>query len=55
MTALVTPGNLDHARGNDLLARDTAGRLWLYPGNNAGRFGRRRQVGHGWQVMRWIT
>jgi hypothetical protein len=55
MTALATPGNLDRRAGNDLLARDAAGRLWFYPGTNAGRFGPRRQVGHGWQTMRSIT
>jgi len=55
MTALATPGNLDRRAGNDLLARDAAGRLWFYPGTNTGRFGPRRQVGHGWQTMRSIT
>jgi len=35
MTALVSPGNWDRACGNDLLTRDAAGRLWLYPGDNA--------------------
>jgi len=49
MTALVTPGNFDRAGGNDLIARDRAGRLWLYPGNNAGRFGPRRTPGTGYK------
>ena len=47
MTALVTPGNWDRAGGNDLLARDGTGTIWLYPGNNAGSFGARRQIGTG--------
>jgi hypothetical protein len=54
MTALVTPGNWDRAGGNDLLARDAAGALWLYPGDNAGGFGSRRAVGSGWNIMNYI-
>jgi len=30
MSALVTPGNWNRAAGNDLIARDGAGTLWLY-------------------------
>ena len=48
MTALVAPGNWDGAGGNDLIARDASGRLWLYPGGNAGIFGRRVQTGTGY-------
>ena len=48
MTALVTPGNWDRAAGNDLLARDAAGHLLLFPGDNAGGFGKPRQIGWGW-------
>ena len=47
MTALVTPGNWDRAGGNDVIARDGAGTLWLYPGNNAGKLFPRRQIGTG--------
>jgi hypothetical protein len=54
MTALVTPGNWDHAVGNDVLARDAAGRLWLYPGNNASGWLTRRQIGSGWSGMNYI-
>lgn len=35
----------------DLLARDTTGRLWTYPGNGKGAFGTRRLVGGGWNSM----
>jgi FG-GAP-like repeat/WD40-like Beta Propeller Repeat len=35
----------------DLLARDTAGRLWVYPGNGAGGFLSRHQMGTGWSIM----
>jgi len=54
MTALVTPGNWDRTNGNDLLARDAAGTLWLYPGNNAGGFAAARSVGSGWSGMTYI-
>ena len=55
MTALVTPGNWDRAAGNDLLAWDAAGTVWLCPGNHAGRFGPRRLLGSGWQAMNSIS
>jgi Tol biopolymer transport system component len=35
----------------DLVARDAAGRLWLYPGNGAGGFKARRQIGVGWNSV----
>jgi len=35
----------------DLIARDAAGRLWLYPGNGSGEFKSRRQIGVGWNSM----
>jgi hypothetical protein len=54
MTALVTNGNCNRAGGNDLVARDSAGVLWLYPGNNAGGLGARRTVGSGWSGMTYI-
>ena len=39
----------------DLVSRDTAGLLWLYPGNGAGRFLSRRQMGSGWNSMTAIV
>jgi hypothetical protein len=39
----------------DLVARDTAGRLWLYPGDGAGGFGVTRQMGSGWNIMTAIV
>ena len=51
MTALVTPGDWDRAGGNDLFARDAKGRLWLYPGDNAGGFGWPHQIDTGWNIM----
>jgi serine protease len=35
----------------DLVARDTAGRLWLYPGNGTGGFKARHLIGGGWNSM----
>jgi len=49
MTALVTPGNWDHANGNDLIARDSAGKLLLYKGSIYGWFISRQSIGTGWQ------
>jgi len=39
----------------DLVARDVAGRLWLYPGNGVGGFLGRRQIGGGWNIMTSIV
>lgn len=35
----------------DLLAIDTAGALWVYPGTGGGAFGAAVQAGSGWQTM----
>ena len=35
----------------DVLARDTAGALWLYPGNGSGGWLAARRIGSGWNVM----
>ncbi|HEX7538613.1 MAG TPA: FG-GAP-like repeat-containing protein, partial [Dermatophilaceae bacterium] len=39
----------------DLVARDATGRLWLYPGNGAGYFLTKRQMGVGWKSMTAIV
>lgn len=39
----------------DLTARDSAGRLWLYPGNGAGGFQARHQMSTGWNIMTAIV
>jgi hypothetical protein len=56
MNAMVAPGNWDGTSGNDVLARDSAGHLWLYPGSNAGTLWSwaRRVIGNGWSVMTYI-
>ncbi|XAS73430.1 FG-GAP-like repeat-containing protein [Micrococcaceae bacterium Sec5.1] len=38
-------------RNADVLARDGAGVLWLYPGDGAAGWLERRQVGQGWNIM----
>ncbi|NWL13880.1 hypothetical protein DM793_21700 [Paenarthrobacter nitroguajacolicus] len=39
----------------DILARDGAGDLWLYPGNGSGGWLPRIQVGNGWNIMTAIV
>jgi hypothetical protein len=51
----VGPGNWDRKAGNDLIGTDgVLGHLFLFPGNNAGGFGTRVQIGHGWSNMNYI-
>ncbi|QZY52263.1 FG-GAP repeat domain-containing protein [Leucobacter tenebrionis] len=38
----------------DVIARDKAGRLWLYPGKDGGSLGSRVQIGTGWNSMQQI-
>jgi hypothetical protein len=54
MDALATPGNWDRASGNDILARDATGKLWLYPGTNTSGLQTRRQAGSGWQGFSYL-
>ena len=39
----------------DVVAADSSGVLWNYPGNGSGGFGTRKQIGQGWNSMRSIT
>lgn len=53
MTAIATPGDFNGDERADVIARDSAGRLWLYPGTGrvatgVSAFGARRQIGSGW-------
>jgi len=54
MTATLASGDLDASGTQDLLARDTAGKLWFYegtiiPGGEFLIYPTRRQIGSGWQ------
>ncbi|MFF8287788.1 trypsin-like serine protease [Streptomyces sp. NPDC016309] len=50
MNALATTGDVNSDGVADVLARDTAGKLWLYPGNGRGGFLARKDFGTGWQA-----
>ncbi|MFJ9075854.1 FG-GAP repeat domain-containing protein [Streptomyces sp. NPDC102278] len=43
-------GDLGESAFGDLVARDKAGVLWLYPGTGRGGFGTRVKIGGGWQI-----
>ncbi|WP_162242573.1 FG-GAP-like repeat-containing protein [Leifsonia sp. Leaf336] len=51
MTAIVSAGDFDGDGRNDLLARDSGGFLWLYPGDGASGWFTPRKVGSGWNIM----
>jgi len=51
MTAMATPGDFDGDDLPDILARDSAGVLWLYPGTLYGGYQPRQRAGVGWNVM----
>lgn len=46
-----SPGDFDGDGLNDLLGRDSAGRLFLYPGDGEGGWLERQQVGQGWNIF----
>jgi hypothetical protein len=48
MTAILSPGDFNGDRTADLLARDSSGRLWLYPRSATGTWQARVLVGTGW-------
>ncbi|MEI2276850.1 VCBS repeat-containing protein [Paenarthrobacter ilicis] len=50
-----SPGDFDGDGFNDVLARDSAGRLFLYPGDGGGGWEARRQVGTGWGIFDTIV
>ncbi|MFJ3581175.1 FG-GAP-like repeat-containing protein [Streptomyces sp. NPDC090127] len=55
MTQLVRHGDYNGDGNEDVFARDTAGVLWLYPGNGQGWFKTRAKIGAGWNTMREIA
>ncbi|MET7336752.1 FG-GAP-like repeat-containing protein [Nonomuraea sp. NPDC005650] len=49
---IMTPGNLGSSASPEIIARDTAGALWLYPGRSDGGLAARVQAGTaGWNGM----
>ncbi|MFJ4026897.1 FG-GAP-like repeat-containing protein [Paenarthrobacter sp. NPDC089989] len=52
-TSLQAPikNDFNNDRKTDVLARDAAGALWLYPGDGSGGWLPRVQVGSGWNIM----
>ena len=54
MTSIIVPGDFDGDGNADVLARDAAGLLWLYPGNGTGGWKAPEQVGSGWNGMTTI-
>ena len=54
MTSIVASGDFDGDGNADVMARDAAGLLWLYPGNGTGGWKAREQVGSGWNGMTTI-
>ncbi|WP_265737434.1 trypsin-like serine protease [Streptomyces solincola] len=50
MNALTTTGDVNSDGHADVFARDTAGKLWLYPGKGNGGFHARVAFGSGWQA-----
>ena len=48
LTAILAPGDLNSDGAPDLVGRDRAGALWLYPGNGTGGLLPRIKIGTGW-------
>ncbi|MET9106885.1 VCBS repeat-containing protein [Streptomyces zhihengii] len=53
--SIETTGNITGGAAGDLVARDTAGVLWLYQGRGDGTFTSRVKIGGGWQGYRHIA
>jgi hypothetical protein len=51
MSFIFSPGDFNGDGFNDVLARESGGNLWLYPGNGSGGWLPRQQVGNGWNAM----
>lgn len=54
MNAIVRIGDLNRDGREDVVARQTNGDLWFYPGTNAG-FGARAKLASGWGALREIA
>ncbi|MEV8525758.1 trypsin-like serine protease [Streptomyces sp. NPDC052000] len=51
MKSITLPGDLNGDGLTDLLAVDTSGQLWLYPGKGDGTLGDRSALGGGWGTL----
>ena len=49
-TSVFSPGDFDGDGKSDVIARSSAGLLYLYPGNGTGGWFPRRLIGSGWNV-----
>ncbi|MCE3292399.1 MAG: hypothetical protein K0Q84_1336, partial [Arthrobacter sp.] len=54
-TAIAAPGDLTGDGRADLVARDSSGVLWTYPGAGNALFGTRIRLGSGWNAMTGIS
>ena len=54
MTAIMGPGDLNGDRVPDVVARDSAGGLWLYPRTATGGWRTASLVGTGWNIINAI-
>jgi hypothetical protein len=54
MNAITRVGDLNRDGREDVVARQTNGYLWFYPGTTTG-FGARKKIGSGWSSIREIT
>ncbi|MET7856019.1 VCBS repeat-containing protein [Streptomyces sp. NPDC005318] len=52
---VLSPGNLGGAAAPDMIARDSAGALWLYLGYGNGKLTGRTKVGSGWNIYNQIA
>ncbi|MEU7056820.1 trypsin-like serine protease [Streptomyces sp. NPDC046197] len=50
MKVVTLPGDVNGDGYCDLVAVDTSGNQWLYPGNGKGWFGTRTKIGYGWNI-----
>ncbi|MFK0022795.1 FG-GAP repeat domain-containing protein [Streptomyces sp. NPDC090798] len=55
MATITATGDLNGDGHGDLIARDSSGTLWLYPGTGHGTFGTRTSLGGGWKSMNRST
>ncbi|WP_328886405.1 FG-GAP repeat domain-containing protein [Streptomyces sp. NBC_00316] len=52
---VLSPGNLGGAAAPDMIARDSAGTLWIYLGYGNGKLTGRTKVGSGWNIYNQIA